>query len=144
MNDLFGGSVELYWSSFIRRSGKSLEKIFLVSYYWHPFNTAGSFRWIHLSKYLDIHTVITSKKPHKGFVDDIRRVNKIRNIFAHCLPGSLTGGLHYYNQNRGTHEVRELEDFYKEFSEKSRKVYEELQRLFRELVGKPEEATKKS
>ena len=71
---------------------------------------------------------------YKGFFEDIRRMNNIRNIFAHCLPGSFTGGLSYYNDKKKTHEVRELEDFHKEFLEKIKKADEQLHKIFWKLV----------
>ena len=71
---------------------------------------------------------------YSEFIQDIRRINNIRNIFAHCLPGSFTGGLSYYNKNNKTREVKELDDFHKEFLEKLKKVDEQLQKLFWKLV----------
>lgn len=71
---------------------------------------------------------------YSEFIQDIRRINNIRNIFAHCLPGSFTGGLSYYNKNNKTHEIKELDEFYKEFLEKLKKVDEQLQKLFLKLV----------
>ena len=41
----------------------------LIAYYWFPWNNAGAFRWLHLSKYISIHTVITSKKAKGSFED---------------------------------------------------------------------------
>lgn len=71
---------------------------------------------------------------YKGFFQDIRRINNIRNIFAHCLPGSFTGGLFYYNKDKKTHEVKELEDFHKEFLEKIKKVGPQLDKIFLKLI----------
>ncbi len=72
---------------------------------------------------------------YKEFIQDVRRINAIRNIFAHCLPGSFTtGALFYYNKNKKTHELKELEEFHKEFLEKLKKVDEQLTKLFNKLV----------
>jgi len=68
------------------------DKILLVSYYWYPFNTAGSFRWLHLSNYLSIHSLITSKKPCKGFIDTTMPRGKIKVIIRlFKLPAILWG-----------------------------------------------------
>ena len=71
---------------------------------------------------------------YKEFIQDIRRINNIRNIFAHCLPGSFTGGLSYYNKNNKTREVKELEEFHKEFLEKLKPVDEQLDKTFWKFV----------
>jgi len=75
------------------------------------------------------------------FIQDIRRINNIRNIFAHCLPGSFTGGLSYYNKNKKTHEVKELEEFHAEFLEKIKKVDEQLEKIFWRLVEEKKNET---
>ena len=81
---------------------------------------------------------------YKEFFEDFRRINNIRNIFAHCIPGSFTGGLSYYNKKKKTHEVKELEEFHKEFLEKIKKVGPQLDKLFWKLVeeNKKEAGTK--
>lgn len=73
---------------------------------------------------------------YNGFFQDIRRINNIRNIFAHCLPGSFTGGLSYYNKEKKIYEVKELEEFHKEFLEKIKKVDKQLEKTFFELIEK--------
>lgn len=45
-------------------------KILLVAYYWYPWNNAGSFRWLHLSRWIPITTLITSKKAKNSFYDE--------------------------------------------------------------------------
>jgi len=71
---------------------------------------------------------------YKGFIEEVKRINNIRNIFAHCLPGSFTGALSYYNKNKKTHEVKELEEFHAEFLERIKRVWEQLDKLFNNLV----------
>lgn len=59
-------------------------KILLISYYWYPWNNSGSFRWLHLSKYLDIHTVLTCKRPRNSFLDKTiprGRTKKVIRLF---------------------------------------------------------------
>ena len=41
----------------------------LITNYWSPWNTSGTFRWLHLSRYIDFD-VLTSKKPNTGFKDE--------------------------------------------------------------------------
>ena len=71
---------------------------------------------------------------YDGFFEDIRKMNKIRNIFAHCSPGSFTGGLSYYNEKIKSRETRELEEFHKEFLGRIKKVQSQLEKLFDELI----------
>jgi len=70
---------------------------------------------------------------YKRFTEDIRRINNIRNIFAHCLPSSFTA-LSYYNKKTRMHETKELVEFHKEFLEKLKKVNEELGKIFNKLI----------
>jgi len=71
---------------------------------------------------------------YKDFIQDLRRINNIRNIFAHCLPGSFTGGLSYYNKNKKEIEVKELGELHSEFLDKIKRVDEQLKKLFWILV----------
>ena len=70
---------------------------------------------------------------YKEFFQDVRRVNNIRNIFAHCTP-TLDGGLSFYNKNKKTQETKKLEELHKEFLEKIKKVDGQLEKLFWKLV----------
>ncbi len=72
---------------------------------------------------------------YEGFIEDLRRINNIRNIFAHCLPGSVTtGALSYYNKNKKKEELAELKDFHEEFITKVVKVNDQLNKIFWKLV----------
>ena len=44
-------------------------KTLLITNYWTPYNSSGTFRWLMLNKYLDFD-ILTSKKPKKGFYDE--------------------------------------------------------------------------
>ncbi len=70
---------------------------------------------------------------YKEFIEDIRRINKIRNIFAHSVP-TLDGGLSYYNKNKGEREFRKLEELHDEFLKKLLPVDEQLKKIFSKLV----------
>lgn len=71
---------------------------------------------------------------YDSFFEDIRRLNKIRNIFAHCSPGTFTGGLSYYNEKNKSRETKELEEFHKEFLAKIKKVQPQLEKIFNEII----------
>ena len=44
-------------------------RILLVTNYWKPWNSPGTFRWLQLSKYIDFD-VLTSRKPRGGMYDE--------------------------------------------------------------------------
>lgn len=68
-------------------------KIILITNYWRPWNTAGTFRWLHLSKYIEFD-VLTSKRPLKGICDEtipnFREGQRIIHI-GRCFPAFLSG-----------------------------------------------------
>ena len=66
----------------------------LICNYWHPWNTSGSFRWLHLSQHLDFD-VLTSKKPNKGYNDETMPQGRVGKLYRHGynLPAIL-GGLY--------------------------------------------------
>jgi hypothetical protein len=70
---------------------------------------------------------------YKEFIDDIRRINKIRNFFAHCLP-TLNEELYCYNQDKKMHEPKKLDELHKEFLEKIKKINPQLDKIFDKLV----------
>ena len=70
---------------------------------------------------------------YNEFIQDIRRLNNIRNIFAHCLP-TLNGSLSYYNKNKKIRETRKLEELHAEFLEKIKKISPQLNKIFNKLV----------
>ena len=73
---------------------------------------------------------------YSEFITDIQRINNIRNIFAHCSPGSLDGGLIFYNKNKKRHETKKLEEFHKEFITKIKKVENQLNKSLNKLIKK--------
>ncbi|MFX0134131.1 MAG: hypothetical protein ACFFDN_10855 [Candidatus Hodarchaeota archaeon] len=67
-------------------------RLLLVSYYWYPWNTSGAFRWLHLSEFIDIATVFTSKRPCKGFFDETMPKGRTKFIIRMFqLPAALWG-----------------------------------------------------
>jgi hypothetical protein len=64
----------------------------VVSYYWHPWNTSGSFRWLHLSQYLKFD-VLTSKKPCGGFYDGTMPMGQTKRLvrIGTGLPACING-----------------------------------------------------
>jgi len=71
---------------------------------------------------------------YKGFFEDIRRMNNIRNLFAHQVP-TLDEGFFKKNLD-GEEEILYMSDLHKEFLEKIKKVDEQLYKIFLELVEK--------
>ena len=66
-------------------------KVLLITNYWYPWNTSGTFRWLQMGRYIDFD-VLTSKKPREGFKDETlpfydRRVFR----FGYSLPAVVSG-----------------------------------------------------
>ena len=66
-------------------------KALLITNYWYPWNTSGTFRWLQMGRYIDFD-VLTSKKPREGFKDETlpykdRRVFR----FGYSLPAVVSG-----------------------------------------------------
>jgi len=69
-----------------------MKKVLLISYYWYPWNTSGSFRWLHISEYLNIHTVLTAKPSSKAFLDETMPRGKAKIILKlFKIPAALWG-----------------------------------------------------
>jgi hypothetical protein len=81
---------------------------------------------------------------YKGFFEDIRRINNIRNLFAHQVP-TLDEGFICQNFKEEKNETKYMSDLHKEFLEKIKKVDEQLNRIFFKLVeeNKKDSETKK-
>ena len=68
-----------------------MSNILVITNYWHPWNNSGTFRWLHLSKYIDFD-VLTSKRPGKGFYDDTMfETNTKIYRYGNRLPAFLSG-----------------------------------------------------
>jgi len=67
------------------------------------------------------------------FFVDIRRINNIRNIFAHKVP-TLDEGFVYQDSKKGNTETQYMSDLHKEFLEKIKNVDEQLGKIFFNLV----------
>lgn len=66
-------------------------KVLVVNPYWYPWNTAGTFRWLNFSEYIDFD-VLTSIRPNKGFKDEtIKNTNKRCYRFGYKLPACISG-----------------------------------------------------
>ena len=74
-----------------------------------------------------------NQEVYPQFFEDIRRINNIRNIFAHKVP-TLDGGFIYQDSKEGKTETKYISDLYKEFLEKIKKVDEQLHQIFFKLV----------
>ena len=70
---------------------------------------------------------------YKEFFEDIRRINNIRNIFAHRVP-TLDKGFIYQDSKEEKTETKYMSDLHKEFLEKIKKVDEQLHKIFFKLV----------
>ena len=67
-------------------------RVLLVTNYFYPWNCSGTMRWLQLGRYLDF-SVLTSKKPRKGFRDETLPNVRERRVFRHGrnLPAVLSG-----------------------------------------------------
>jgi len=74
-----------------------------------------------------------NQEVYPQFFEDIRRINNIRNIFAHRVP-TLDKGFIYQDSKEEKTETKYMSDLHKEFSEKIKKVGEQLSKIFFNLV----------
>jgi len=72
---------------------------------------------------------------YKGFFEDIRRMNNIRNLFAHQVP-TLDEGFICQDFKKEKNETKYMSDLHKEFLEKIKKVDKQLHKTFFDLVEK--------
>jgi hypothetical protein len=70
---------------------------------------------------------------YKLFFEDFRRINKIRNTFAHHVP-TLDEGFICYNKNDKIPYTKKMVELHKEFVEKIKKVDKQLYEIFLKLV----------
>jgi len=70
----------------------------------------------------------------KDLIKNLKRIMKIRNIFAHCIPIGFDGKLAGYIRSKKNFEEKELEEWYKEFLDKVIAVSDELDSIFMRLV----------
>jgi len=76
-----------------------------------------------------------NQEVYPQFFEDIRRINNIRNIFAHKVP-TLDEGFIYQDSKEEKTETKYMSDLHKEFLEKIKKVEEQLHKIFFKLVEK--------
>lgn len=81
-------------------------------------------------------------KPYNDFKDDLYRINKLRNIFAHSMMFGFDGDL-IFQKGEKPIETKKAKEMYEEFMSIYPKVTEELDNLFWHIIGKPN-PTKKS
>ena len=74
-----------------------------------------------------------NQEVYPQFFEDIRRINNIRNIFAHRVP-TLDKGFIYQDSKEEKTETKYMSDLHKEFLEKIKKVDEQLHKIFFKLV----------
>ena len=70
---------------------------------------------------------------YKEFFEDIRRINNIRNIFAHKVP-TLDEGFISQDFKEEKTETKHMSELHAEFLEKIKKVDEQLEKIFSKLV----------
>lgn len=70
---------------------------------------------------------------YKEFFEDLRRMNTIRNTFAHQVP-TLDEGFFKKGKDGKETEINYMSDLHKEFLEKIKRVDEELHKVFMKLV----------
>ena len=70
---------------------------------------------------------------YKEFFEDLRRMNTIRNTFAHQVP-TLDEGFFKKGKDGKENEINYMSDLHKEFLEKIKRVDDELHKIFMKLV----------
>lgn len=71
---------------------------------------------------------------YKEFFEDLRRMNTIRNTFAHQVP-TLDEGFFKKGKDGKETEINYMSDLHKEFLEKIKRVDDELHKIFMTLVN---------
>ena len=74
-----------------------------------------------------------NQEVYPQFFEDIRRINNMRNIFAHKVPTRDEGFIYQDSKEEKT-ETKYMSDLHKEFLEKIKKVDEQLHKIFFKLV----------
>lgn len=80
---------------------------------------------------------------YKEFFKDVYKINKIRNIFAHKVP-TLDEGFIFQDFKKKKQEIKYINDLYNEFSEKIKKIYSQLDKIFLKLVEENKIRNKKN
>ena len=64
----------------------------LICNTWYPWHNSGTFRWLHLSQYINF-AVLTTKRPSRGFNDDTMPQGRYTKLYRHgnMLPAFLAG-----------------------------------------------------
>jgi hypothetical protein len=70
---------------------------------------------------------------YNEFFEDIRRINNIRNLFAHQVPTLDEGFIQNKSKGKGV-ETKYMSDLHSEFLEKIKKVDKQLHKIFFKLV----------
>jgi len=78
---------------------------------------------------------------YKEFFEDLRRMNTIRNTFAHQVP-TLDEGFFKKGKDGKENEINYMSDLHKEFLEKIKRVDEELHKIFMKLVEENKKESK--
>lgn len=73
------------------------------------------------------------KEPYKGFFEEIKRLNSIRNIFAHSPMANLSGDLAHRDKDL-RFKIKKSKELYDEFYRLHKKLLEELNKLLKTLI----------
>jgi hypothetical protein len=75
-------------------------------------------------------------KSYDGFKDDLHRLDELRNRFAHSMMFGFEGDL-IYPKGEKPMGIKKAREMYDEFIPLWSKVFEELDRIFWNVIGKP-------
>jgi len=74
--------------------------------------------------------------PYNGFKDDLDKIQRLRNRFAHSGMFGFDGNL-IYDKGEKPMEIKKAKEMYGEFIPLWAKVIEELNKIFWHIIGKP-------
>lgn len=74
-------------------------------------------------------------KSFEGFKEELDRLNRIRNRFAHAVLFGFDGHL-IYDKGEKPMEIKQAKEMFDEFIPLWSKVFEELDRIFLKIIGK--------
>lgn len=75
-------------------------------------------------------------KPYDNFKEDLRRIEELRNRFAHSMMFGFEGDL-IYPKGEKPMGIKKAEEMYNEFIPLWSKVFNELDNMFWYVIGKP-------
>lgn len=75
-------------------------------------------------------------EPYEGFKEDLRRINELRNRFAHSMLFGFDGDL-IYPAGEKPMKTKNAKKMYDEYIQLYGKVFKELEKIFWHIIGKP-------